>query len=66
MSSENLILNLEQRSAYERGLGADGNDYHRRIIVLVAKFVQALSSGDTRRDYLRLHQASAANGTSAP
>jgi hypothetical protein len=57
-------LNLGQRSAYECSLGADGNDRHRSIIVLVAKFVQALSSRDTRRSYLELHHSSATNGTS--
>ena len=54
-------MKLGQRSAYECGLGADGNDRHRSIIVLVAKFVQALSSGDTRRSYLELYQVSATN-----
>ena len=59
-------MNLGQRSAYECGLGADGNDHHRSVIVLVAKFVQALSSGDTGRSYLELHQASVTNRNLSP
>jgi hypothetical protein len=50
-------LNLGKRSADECGLGANGNDCHRSVIVLSANFVQAPSSGDTCCSYLKLHYA---------